>query len=146
MLESLKGTQSERRLRVFACACCRRIWHLLEDERSRSSVEVAERYANGLVSERELAQASAIAEEAFKAIPWEPNGMAGAVKLAASAVWGATAAATEETIFGVGPVIGLAINTSLQAADAAEIPESERASQADLLRDILGNPFRDLDR
>src|SRR5262245_29428138 len=56
MLDLLRGKASERKLRLFVCACCRRIWDALPPE-GRAAVAVAERLADGLASEAERAAA-----------------------------------------------------------------------------------------
>ncbi len=54
MLEFLYSRErNERKLRLFVCACCRRIWHLLDD-RCRNYIEVFERCLDGLVGRKEL--------------------------------------------------------------------------------------------
>jgi hypothetical protein len=59
MLEALQagGLLPERKARLFAAACCRRIWPLLDEGPARRAVEVAERYADGRADEVELAGA-----------------------------------------------------------------------------------------
>lgn len=51
------GTASDRRLRLFACGCCRAVWHLLTVEQTRTAVELAERFADGRADRKELALA-----------------------------------------------------------------------------------------
>jgi hypothetical protein len=64
MLWFVRDIATEGQLRLFACSCCRRIWHLLIDGRSRRVVEVAERYARGEVGLTKLRRVRWRAEEA----------------------------------------------------------------------------------
>jgi hypothetical protein len=68
MLKALQGTVDDRELRAFAVAACRLVWDLLGDERSRQSVEGAERYLAGQATEADLAQWHAAAKAAFEAL------------------------------------------------------------------------------
>jgi hypothetical protein len=65
----------ERKLRLFGCACCRRLWHLLTREEVRAAVEVAERYADGLADVEELRRAWSAVRKALSVAPlrsrWE---------------------------------------------------------------------------
>jgi hypothetical protein len=56
MLGFLRDKVSDRKLRLFAVACCRRVWPLIRPW-YRAGVETAERYADGLASDQELEDA-----------------------------------------------------------------------------------------
>jgi hypothetical protein len=60
------GTLSGRKARLFAAACCRRVWHLLVDRATRDALAVAELVVEGLADEPALARAEAQAEAAYE--------------------------------------------------------------------------------
>ncbi len=65
MLEFLSSRNvTDRKLRLFGCACCRQLWDWLGDPASGSAVATAERYADGLATDRELKQAQRKASRA----------------------------------------------------------------------------------
>jgi hypothetical protein len=53
MLEFIGSRASDRKLRLLACACCRRVWHLANAP-GRVAVETAERFADGQATGEEL--------------------------------------------------------------------------------------------
>lgn len=49
----------KREIRLFAVWCARQVQHLMDDRRSVSALDVAERYANGQATDADLAAAGA---------------------------------------------------------------------------------------
>jgi hypothetical protein len=117
---------SDRKLRLFACAGCRSMWHLLMDERSRRAVEVAERYADGEATGQELYESNVDADHApccCYGVPWNRDNAPHRL-----AAWASFEDARNAAITTV------QVDCGQFAVDAK--------TQADILRDLIGNPFR----
>jgi hypothetical protein len=54
MLRAVPAKLAERKLQLFACACCRRVWAHLTDQRSRTGVIVRERFEDGIATKEEM--------------------------------------------------------------------------------------------
>lgn len=145
---------SERRLRLWACACLRRLWVLIPEKESRNAVAVAEGYADGRVDEEALLRARRAAPEVdhegrisyahgaaiqtthYEGPRPEPTGR----HVDAYRVGGAYAAAVVASFYAARGVF----TTHAALLDGNAARERERAAQADLLRHIVGNPWKPL--
>jgi hypothetical protein len=80
LLPSREGDLPERKLRLFACACTRRVWHLLTRESVRNAVLTAERFADGQAGHDELRSGWLTVRKALSTTPlstrWEDALMA----------------------------------------------------------------------
>ncbi|MCI0740897.1 MAG: SMI1/KNR4 family protein [Gemmataceae bacterium] len=110
----------ERKLRLFGCACCRRIWDRL-GELSRETVALAEEHADGAVSQADFEFGRS------ELIQWEGRD---------STKYGIALSALDGGWY-----------TSWEIGCRLDEPElsQAKAAHADLLRHIFGNPFRPLE-
>jgi hypothetical protein len=144
-----RSPKGRRKLRLFACGCCRQVWHLIEDPRSRRLVELAEQLADGLVDHSALTKAEAAAAAAKTEADVASAGHSSMThtRKVGAAIHAALGTAAREAYeaargasFGALCSVGgsWCIDVPNPAWDAQEI------RQADLLRCLFGNPFRAL--
>jgi len=113
------GVFTDKELRLFACWCVRQVWHLITDERSRKAVEISEAYANGNVTQEELADARAAA--------W-------------GAAWGAARGAARDSALAAAKDSALAAAMdSARAAARAAAWDAARDAQIQYLRNLSAN-------
>jgi len=147
MLAFLRGRVSNRKLRLIACGCCRRIWTLLVDERSRAGIEVVERYVDGRATQQELSAAQEAATRAADLPSWRHiRGMytdEHRLGFAAAAVQRATR--PTEKPDALAEAMKQAIHFSWSAESIGQVRSRVQETstfQCQIIRCATGNPFR----
>lgn len=137
MLEHLRGKVSDRKLRLFACACCRQHHRKFADEGDyREAIETIEQHVDGMASPQEWKAAKqtlirytvddrrAPYDDQFWADGWEM--------------------ASDSNFFD--PSFEDNYRSNLSAEERMNrwnlVVQRERNWRADVLRDLIGNPFR----
>jgi hypothetical protein len=131
MLEFLRGKVSDRKLLLFSCACFRRIWHWLASEDCRKAVDAAEASADSPTPGKEqrkirdeLTKAAGLAGYGYPRRIYPPHlGPEARIRYSPEGV------------------ARIAHRVTADASQQESVPEELR-TQAHLIRDIIGNPYR----
>jgi rubredoxin len=139
----------ERKLRLFACACCRHIWDHVHPQ-ARQAVETAERYADWFEAPLSSAELDAAIASVIPSPQADGDTTIARVQRAVCAAVGVALSGNHRDYQPNG--------VSQAAADAVEQYHggrtsstanrhwrAELATQANILRDIFGNPFRSIE-
>ena len=148
-----------RKLRLFACGCCRRIWHRLPEGLYREVIVLAEQYADDGATRQELHNLRETLTP--RLLPYEPATRSKIHR----AVSSATQSFADEY---VGRTILLALTAAWEIGDLVSVPESmwtanepqwlaylsairspqyrtEQRLRANLVRDVIPSPFRKIE-
>jgi hypothetical protein len=163
------GEKADRKSRLFAVACSRRVSHRMADERSREAIDVAERYADGMATLEQLQHANAQAKAATDGrytehLDYESDYDPDASYAAATAYFASYHRLCPIHYFSRGWFRGCADGTAYYAAEVVgeqaveglatthsqsefqvawdEASRSEAVQQCQFLLCIFGNPFR----
>jgi hypothetical protein len=151
MLEFLQERASDRMLRLFACACCRRVWHYLSDQLDKEVVSVAERFADKLATAEERAVAEEAAARAYQEIAHRagafsdvgdeppPSDTKHRGLFAVQAVWQAV---SEVVIARDVAFSTIHVMDAYASRRRTDVSQKEKDFQLVMCRDIFNNPFR----
>jgi membrane protein involved in colicin uptake len=167
MLEFMRDRASNRKLQLFACACCHRLLGLFPNAAIQQAIEFSERDADQVATPEQWVQAERVVTSwlntqntldgssrctrAENSAVWTAKGLTQRRPMTRFSLAVSTARDARRAVYEAAnnrralqraaaeDIVGVA-RATWQAAQSAY--EAERQAQAVLLRDILGNPFR----
>jgi hypothetical protein len=145
MLDFLRASASDRKMRLFACACCWRLESMLP-EKARQLLSAVELSADVRLSASEM---NALSDEAMAysdGLSYQMGDPDGCARwLTSSAVWHASESNALQTCLDAARAVEIAQEDPADFDLGPALPSkgdlAERRAQADLLRDVVANPF-----
>jgi hypothetical protein len=145
MLDFLGEKANDRKLRLFAVACCRGVWAWIKLKRSREATEQAERYADGLLNKATLAAAADATAKAWikynHHLDEEDHGIIRSLRAVHFAC------CEREALLRVSAMVMNAHRRTtaeidlVSSREAQDVVDAEGRRHVLLLRDIFDNPF-----
>jgi hypothetical protein len=141
MLEFLRGKATDRKLRLFACACVQRAWPALPQGLTHEVVRLSEDYADGKATSRDLGRFL----KPVRHPVLHPSNFV-TLSLAPLLDTDFSPQAASEIANAVTRFVGWECRGGRprQYVIHQEIVQAERKTQTTLLRDIMGSPFRSI--
>jgi hypothetical protein len=147
-----RSKPGRRKMRLFACGCCRHVWDMLPDDKVKKVLAVCEQYADGEADDKAREAALLDANRSFAKLAGkiEYGEKASAFSFeAARAVWAAldkdgrqAVEFTLEYTVKAAQAAGRKVTERGQKGKVAEAAaDALRIRQAALLRELFGNPF-----
>jgi hypothetical protein len=130
---------STRKVRLYLCACCRRVWDWLGTDANRAAVEAAERAADGLMRIMDLRPYYEATSYVSAPLRRYSNARCNPARDAAWPFAWPTGTSTHGATWLAG-----CHRAGEQADESAQdaVMKAEMAAQCALIHDLLGNPFR----
>jgi hypothetical protein len=134
MLRFARRKVNDRKLRLFACGCCRRVWKDLSLKPVRQAVEAAEQFANETLTAQELQHKHAKGVLAFTKT--FPRNFAKMQEDSSYAI----------KMYRMALAVNVAHDPPFQISQLDRLDKDEflKALSPSLLRCVVGNPFRPL--
>ena len=141
MLEFLGERASDRKLRLFGCACCRRVWHLAKSPKLKQALTLLENFIEGKAKDSDRGRAHSLGGQVLQ------SNLSDGQQCLGAEVWKAarkTFKRSDYQFYDFGESAAAALGYQAREPYPAFFvaKEAERAEQAKLVREMFGDPFR----